>query len=142
MLPESKVLSYTRRPLVAPVVVVIPLYHELYALQTKVELDAVGYVQLASFLFCGNGKFPVGAPPLGNEHDGAGAIELELVLAPVLALDVEPELPDALEADPPWLELLAPPATEPVEVELLSEALDALPLELPPPEAFDCAAQP
>jgi hypothetical protein len=88
----------------------------------------------------------VGVEPLGNVHAGAPALELELdvALAPPLelALDAEPELPDAVEADPAWLELLAPPPAEAVEVELVSEALDALPLELPPDEEFDCAAQP
>jgi hypothetical protein len=42
VLLESNVLSYTRRPLVAPVVVVMPPYQRLYALQTTDGTAAVG----------------------------------------------------------------------------------------------------
>jgi hypothetical protein len=118
-------------------------------------------VQLANFLVCGNGKFPVDVDPLGSVQVATLAAELELELVPVALLELlevellelldplpAPELLDALEpldrSEPELVvdaefELPAPGELEP---EAGLPALEAPLSELPFEGAVAVVAQP
>jgi hypothetical protein len=86
-------------------------------------------VQLANFLVCGNGKFPVDVDPLGRVQAAAPAAELELELVPVALV----ALLDPL--DPP----AAPVSLEPLDMSE-PELLAAAKLELPAPGELELEA--
>jgi hypothetical protein len=99
-------------------------------------------VQLANFLVCGNGKFPVDVDPLGRVQAAAPAAEPELELVPVALLALlEVELLDPLPA-PELLDALEPLDTS--EPELLVDAEFELPApgELEPEAGVPVALEP